>query len=660
MPILNFLRKVVNHIAPPPQKSKDGRDQWPSRAAFLLAAMGGCAGQGNLLRYPSVIYNNYGLQWFIPYLLAVTMIAIPALILEISVGQAYRGGTVIAFNNISPRLRGIGLGPVIVSFIVTQYFTVNLAWIMVYFRHSFTSPLPWTGRIEEFYNKNVIANPEPVLGSLSADGKSVLAYTKYPYIDVIGETVGWSAFVWLLIWLSIWRGVGLTGRVVWFTMGLPIVSTIIFVGRSLSLENASAGVRLMWATWRSDQLRSGTVWQTAVGQVFFSTGIGFGYFTSYASYNQKHSNAVMDALLICGSNVLFENFAAFAALGVVGYLRRWPQDGVRLGAFVLGFLTLPEAVLHMPGSNFWAVLLSFTLIVLGFSSAFVMLDVVATMWVDSGSKLSRPTIVTVLTLVSFLMCLPYCTQFGYYLLDGIDRWINNIALVGVVWSEVVMSTTVYRWTDVRDQVGLPAFAVYNIGFFGGQVFGIALAHGIGNAGAGAGAGIGFWVVMSVIATAIAQKPSSPAPRKWNRPFLDRFWYLAFYTGNQLRRDLNEVVGQGRNWKIPVFVPFLWRYVSGPVLAIIFSFAFPEFHTLRYDPMMVAGFILSILTLAVMIGGFVMPRYYGKFISPERRFEGSEPTTANQLKLDADESVSSSQSVDDTSLDGIENGSTSEK
>jgi hypothetical protein len=71
-------------------RSSDGRDQWPSRAAFLLAAMGGCAGQGNLLRYPSVVYNNYGLQWFIPYLLAVTLIAIPTLILKIAIGQAYR------------------------------------------------------------------------------------------------------------------------------------------------------------------------------------------------------------------------------------------------------------------------------------------------------------------------------------------------------------------------------------------------------------------------------------------------------------------------------------------------------------------------------------------------------------------------------------------
>jgi solute carrier family 6 GABA transporter-like protein 1 len=239
------------------------------------------------------------------------------------------------------------MGPVIVSFIVVQYFTVNLAWIMNYFRYSFTSPLPWSNRLEDFYWNDILQVGNMIEGSLTPDGKSVASFSQYIGRGLIGETVGWSMFIWFLIWISIFRGVGMTGRVVYFTMGLPIVTTIIFVGRALSLNNASEGVALVWKTWRSDQLASGTVWQVAVGPVFFSTGIGFGYFTSYASYNQKHSNAVMDAILICCSNVLFENFAAFAVFGVVGYLERWPADGVRLGAFVVGFLTLPEAVLQM-------------------------------------------------------------------------------------------------------------------------------------------------------------------------------------------------------------------------------------------------------------------------------------------------------------------------
>ncbi|KAL0061033.1 hypothetical protein AAF712_012154 [Marasmius tenuissimus] len=641
--ILHSLKKAGNWLLPPPQKSEDGRDQWPSRAAFLLAAMGGCAGQGNLLRYPSVVYNNYGLQWFIPYLLAVFIIAIPSLILEISIGQAYRGGSVIAFNNVNRRLKGVGLGPILISFIVIQYFTVNLAWIMNYFRNSFVSPLPWENRLDEFYMGDVVANPDPDLGGLTDSG-AVAAYTHYPSTSLLGETVGWTVFIWFLIWLSIFKGVGLTGRVVYFTMGLPIITTIILVGRALSLENAGEGVKLLWATWRSDQLASGQVWQTAVGQVFFSTGIGFGYFTSYASYNAKHSNAVMDAILICGSNVLFENFAAFAVFGVVGYLRRWPQEGVRLGAFVVGFLTLPEAVIQMPGSNFWAVLLFFTLVVLGFSSAFVMLDAAATLAVDSGLRFSRPVIVSVLTIICFLMSLPYCTEFGYYLLDGIDRWINNVALIFVVWSEVVSATTVYRWTDVVDQTGLPAFVVYNVGYFGGQVVGVSVAHGTGRPEFGAAGGIGLFVMCAIVSTFIAKRPTVRAPRVFGKnTFVSRFWFLAFYSGNQLRRDLNAVVGSGRNWSIPVFWPLLLRYISGPILAIIFSFAYPEFYLLRYDPLMITGFILAHIILLLVVVGFVVPKYYDFFVPPHRRSEGTEPTVACEPKGEVAASV-----VDDKS------------
>jgi solute carrier family 6 GABA transporter-like protein 1 len=79
------------------------------------------------------------------------------------------------------------------------------------------------------------------------------------------------------------------------------------------------------------------------------------------------------------------------------------------------------------------------------------------------------------------------------------------------------------------------------------------------------------------------------------------------------------------------MPFLLRYLSGPVLAIIFSFAFPEFHTLRYDPMMIAGFILSIITIVVVLLGLVMPRYYDAFIPVHRRSEGTEPTIPTQTK-----------------------------
>merc|ERR1711881_184815 len=402
---MNALKKVGKWLAPPPETSEDGRDQWPSRTSFILASMGGCAGMGNLLRFPSQVYNNNGIQWFIPYLMAIFIIAIPVLVLEIAIGQAYRGGSVIAYNNINRRLKGVGLSLLYTAFVVGPYFVANLAWIMIYFRNSFKSPLPWTGRGQEFYMNDVVANVDRVE---VAPGSG---YVQYPGTALIGETVGWSAFTWFLVWLCIFRGVGLTGRVVYYTMGLPIIMTIILIGRSASLPNAGRGIKLYVGEFNADQLARGQIWQTACGQVFFSTGVGFGYFTSYASYNQKFSNAVMDSILIVCSNALFESLAAFAVFGVIGMT---PTPGERVGSFTIGFITLPLAVTEMPGANFWAILLFFTLMVLGFGSAFAMLDAAVTLTMDAQKKIPRWGIVTILVIVSFLLTLMYCTQFGFY------------------------------------------------------------------------------------------------------------------------------------------------------------------------------------------------------------------------------------------------------
>lgn len=526
---MDKLKSVTKYLLPSPAKSSDGRDQWPSRTAFLLAAMGGCAGMGNLLRYPSQVFNNNGLQWFIPYLMCVFLIAIPVLVLEIAIGQAYRGGCVVANNSVQHRLKGVGLSLLYVGFVVSPYFVANLAWIMIYFRSSFQNPLPWEGRGEEFFYKDVVANVEPVPGNFSADGSEVVNYTSYPGVGMIGETVGWTVFTWFLVWVSIFRGVGLTGRVVYFTMGLPIVITIVLIGRSLSLENASQGVKLFWATWNGDKLASGEIWQTACGQVFFSTGVGFGYFTSYASYNQKYSNAVMDSILIVTSNVLFENIAAFAVYGVVGFLGIFPEDGVRLGSFTVGFITLPSAVTQMPGANFWAILLFFTLMVLGYSSAFAMVDALVTLVMDAQPRWNRTVVVTAIVVVFFLLSLPYCTEFGYHLLTGIDRWINDVALVFVVWSECVTSTTAYRWKDVVGQVGLSSFITYNCGFFGGMILGVAIAQGVSPA-AGSGVGFGLFILCTVVSLVIAKTPDSPAPKWWQKNIVtSRLWYLALYS-----------------------------------------------------------------------------------------------------------------------------------
>ncbi|KAK5171227.1 uncharacterized protein LTR77_004371 [Saxophila tyrrhenica] len=653
---MNTLNKVKNAMFPPPAYSEDGRAQWPSRTSFLLASMGGAMGFGNMLRYPSQVYNNSGLQWFIPYLIAITCLAIPVLILEISIGQAHRSGTVNAFNALDKRLRGVGLGMVFTGYIVCVYYVPMLSWVWVYFRSSFqSSPFAWTGRAEDFFYNDVVINRESIPGVIS--GGSVQSYSSYPNTGVSGELIGWTILSWLIVWLCIHKGVSITGRVVYLTIGLPIIMTIILLGRGVSLENAGRGIKLYFGEWHSEKLASGQIWQDATGQVFYSTGVGFGYFTAYASYNSQFASAVQDSLIICTSNALYEVTAAFIAFGIVGYLDMMPSDSTEpLGTYSLGFLTYPVAIDQMPGAPFFAIIFFLTLILLGISSSYAMLDGLVTIICDSeyGRRYKHVTVASVCTVVSCLMSFMFCTEFGYDLLNATDRWANNIALLFAAFCECYGSTTVYRWADVAGQVGLPSFAVYNSGYLGGLVLGCAIAHSV-SPSAGAGVGFGIFIVCTITALLLAKDPDSRAPRFFGKnKFLNRAWWLFFYSGNQLARDLNVTVATGKAWSIPPVWGVLLRYVAAPILGIIFSFSYPSFTPDRSGSLEIWGFTVAHLVLLTIIAAFLLPRFLDVLVPVERRAEGDR-AYAPQVLLGA-EDLRVSNGIETGTSSGLDSGS----
>lgn len=55
-----LIRNPFKKSYSPEKKGDDGRDLWQSRISYLLASMGGAIGFGNLLRFPSQVFNNNG------------------------------------------------------------------------------------------------------------------------------------------------------------------------------------------------------------------------------------------------------------------------------------------------------------------------------------------------------------------------------------------------------------------------------------------------------------------------------------------------------------------------------------------------------------------------------------------------------------------------
>ena len=70
------------------------RDRWPSRTAFIYAAVGSAVGLGNIWRYPYLAHKFGGGAFLIPFLIALFVAGIPLLILEFAIGQKIQKGAV--------------------------------------------------------------------------------------------------------------------------------------------------------------------------------------------------------------------------------------------------------------------------------------------------------------------------------------------------------------------------------------------------------------------------------------------------------------------------------------------------------------------------------------------------------------------------------------
>lgn len=108
------------------------RENWGTRAGFVLAAIGSAVGLGNIWRFPGVAYENGGGAFFLPYLIALLTAGIPLLILEFTIGHKYRGSAPLSLARMRKGFEPLGWWQVAVSFVISTYYAVIVAWAISY------------------------------------------------------------------------------------------------------------------------------------------------------------------------------------------------------------------------------------------------------------------------------------------------------------------------------------------------------------------------------------------------------------------------------------------------------------------------------------------------------------------------------------------------
>ncbi|XP_060627320.2 sodium-dependent proline transporter-like [Anolis sagrei] len=422
------------------------RETWGGRYEFLLSCLGYCVGLGNVWRFPYLCYRNGGGVFLIPYCIMLLFVGLPLFLMELSLGQYGAAGPITVWK-CCPLLKGIGIGMLLVSGLVSLYYNVIIAWTFYYLAMSLQSPLPWSCQAPQnaplcWTQNGSLANVSQISASEAFWNDQVLGVTSSSGLGDPGP-VRWPLalcllLAWALLFLCTLKGIHSSGKVVYVTATFPYLVIFVLIVRGATLEGSLEGVRFyLSADW--SRLGSAQVWNDAASQIFYSLGIGFGGLLSMASYNKFHNNVIRDTLVIaignCGTS-FFAGFAIFSILGHMAWRKKVPVGQVADSGPGLAFVAYPEALALLPGSAFWSVLFFLMLFTLGVDTLFGNMEGISTALMDEFPSLRerkrKALFLALLCTAFYLLGLLLITEGGIYWFTLIDAYSTSFGLIIIV------------------------------------------------------------------------------------------------------------------------------------------------------------------------------------------------------------------------------------
>ena len=418
---------------------------WSSRFGFLMASVGFAVGLGNIWRFPYVTGENGGAAFVLVYLACAFVIGVPIVIAEIMIGRRGQAGTagsvkvVAAQENRSPTWIGVGYMNQLAAFLIQVTYAVICGWVLWYLFKAIT-----TG----FSGVDVeIAEAE--------------------FQSVVGDTAGmliWTTFSLLIAGFILYAGVkdGIERAV---TILMPTLFGLLLVLVIFNIFAGGFGEAVEWLFTPDFSKIDGGVFLAALGQAFFSIGVGMAAMMAYGSYLPKEARIASSAVIIVIADTSVALLAGLVIFPAVFNNGLDPAAGAGLI-----FQTLPVAFAQMPGGYFFACMFFLLLSVAGITSMVGLLESLIS-WLEELHDFPRHkatvTIVGANIFFSVFSVLGYTSLshlqvFGLPLNDVADYVSNQILLpLGGLLIAVFAGWFVSRAAS-REELDLKSDTVYRL------------------------------------------------------------------------------------------------------------------------------------------------------------------------------------------------------
>ena len=413
------------------------REKWSSRSAFILASIGSAVGLGNAWRFPGLAAKYGGGAFLFVYLIAMLIIGIPLLMMEISVARYTRQGAPGSMRALNKKAESIGWIAVSNGIGISIYYAAVFAWVILMFVMSYKF-MNMTGDTEAA--SNLWAETIKTTGTTSG------------FTTISWPVLGCLIAAWVLCYVCIRNGTTTVGKVVKFTVSLPVICLLIMAVRGIMMPGAMAGMaKLFIPDWTA--LSDSNLWVDAVGQVFYSLSTSMAIMFAYGSFLDKKSNIVVDTVIIAFSDMFISVLAGivmFTTMAGVGMLDNMSASGI-----ATAFIIYPQAIVKISNSGvfnmIFAFIFYFCLITLAIDSLFSIIEGISTAVSDKFNLNKKKTTLTI-CIIEGIISLIYVTGAGLAVLDIVDYFINSYTLIITGVLEMIAAGWLFKTTKILDEL----------------------------------------------------------------------------------------------------------------------------------------------------------------------------------------------------------------
>jgi|TARA_R100000988_G_scaffold101003_2_gene72894 NSS family neurotransmitter:Na+ symporter len=323
--------------------------EWRSRMTFVLSLACATVGMGSVWRFSYLSGEYGGGPFVVAYVVFLLLLGVPLLIAELVLGRQGMGSVVESINRAVERSRLRPVWRVLPWFIcatgvlLLALYVVVAGWALVYAAAMYAGS----------FNAASMFNAGQYFQALVEDGDRML----------LGQTLFLAGAV-AVVGAGVRRGIGFLA---WLLVPTLLAGLVLLVQYSLANGNASAAGKFLfsvqWLDFNSEALLM------ALGQAFFTLGVGVGTGISYGSYAPVRAPIGRSVLAVA----LFDTLVAIA-MGLAIFPLVFASHLVPSMGPGLMFISLPYAFGNMLNGEVFGALFFALVVLVALGSAIAILE----------------------------------------------------------------------------------------------------------------------------------------------------------------------------------------------------------------------------------------------------------------------------------------------